>query len=113
DVALGLTAEAVEEAAVDVHVEAGRLLAVEGAQALELRLAGRFEAHDLADDVGDVQALADHLLGVDAGRIGPGDGHQGPPPPEVGSASPPAVLSAPAAPPAPAPAAGSAGNSGR
>src|SRR5690606_34833483 len=57
DVTLGLATEAVEEAAVYVYVKARRLLAVEGAQALQLGLAGRLEAHYLADDVGDVEPL--------------------------------------------------------
>jgi hypothetical protein len=63
-VALGAAAEAVEEAALDVDVERRRALAVERAEPLELPAAGGLERDRLADDLGEVDARPDALLGV-------------------------------------------------
>src|SRR5262249_38938898 len=57
-IATHAAAEAVEDAALRVDGEGGRLLAVEGAEALPV-LARAFEVHELADDLDDVHAGAD------------------------------------------------------
>src|SRR5690606_41662405 len=74
DVALGLATEAVEETAVDMHVEARGLLAVERAQALQLRLACRLQAHHFTDDVGEVEPFANEVLGVAFQHLAGADG---------------------------------------
>ncbi|EWS53163.1 hypothetical protein X551_04052 [Methylibium sp. T29] len=72
--ALGTAAEAVIELLGRDHVEARRLLAVEGAQALEV-LAGALELDVRTDDLDDVGAgeqFVDESLGDHARSLGPG-----------------------------------------
>src|SRR5690606_10318516 len=59
-----LAAEAVVHPLLRDHVEARRLLIVEGAAGLELTRAGAHERNILADQLGDVHPLEDCLLQV-------------------------------------------------
>ena len=64
-IAAGLAAEAVEELAIRVNAEAGRLLLVEGAKAA-IPAAGAFELDRLADEFDDVGGLQDLCFVIDA-----------------------------------------------
>src|SRR5437660_286494 len=59
-IAAGVTAEAMEDAALGIDGEGRGLLGMEGAEPLPV-LAGTLEVHELADQLHDVQARADFV----------------------------------------------------
>src|SRR5439155_13860615 len=59
-IAAGVTAEAMEDAALGIDGEGRGLLGMEGAEPLPV-LAGALEVHELADQLHDVQARADFV----------------------------------------------------